>query len=117
MVNILLCINIIILLICICIYLIALKSNKAPRLFALYLGAFIVFIESHIILAITTSFNFGTSEWFFNGEFDYNTKMKNTASGSTLFVSKPTFQSKNKRDGQKILCDMLPLYRAKVSGC
>lgn len=38
MVNILLCINIIILLICICIYLIALKSKKAPRLFALYLG-------------------------------------------------------------------------------
>lgn len=35
MVNILLCINMIILLICICIYLIALKSKKAPRLFAL----------------------------------------------------------------------------------
>ncbi|EGJ1691842.1 O107/O117 family O-antigen polymerase, partial [Escherichia coli] len=103
MVNILLCINIIILLICICIYLIALKSKKAPRLFALYLGAFILFIESHIILAITTSFNFGTSEWFFNGEFDYNTKTEVITSinlfiigmilGSVFIASTITYKS------------------------
>ncbi|HHY7309501.1 TPA: O107/O117 family O-antigen polymerase, partial [Escherichia coli] len=103
MVNILLCINMIILLICICIYLIALKSKKAPRLFALYLGAFILFIESHIILAITTSFNFGTSEWFFNGEFDYNTKTEVITSinlfiigmilGSVFIASTITYKS------------------------
>lgn len=68
-------INIAILIVICIIYLFLLINSRAPRLFFFYLMTFTLFIESHFILSVTSSFSFGSSEWFFLGTFSDETRV------------------------------------------
>ncbi|MDU7311109.1 MAG: O-antigen polysaccharide polymerase Wzy [Aeromonas sp.] len=72
--NTFLAINFIVFTLVVICYFFLVIAKRAPRLFLFYLCSFFLFIESHIVLALTTSFHFGYSEWFYLGEFSDNVK-------------------------------------------